>query len=92
MTHTQHTHTHTHNKQVGLLIAGAKERGELENRVTKLLAETRDDGDVILMCAAAAVTRCVCVVRVRVSVALSSPLACAFLNGPQHAGPAQRSS
>jgi len=36
---------------MGLLIAGAKERGELELRVTRLLAETREAGDVILMCA-----------------------------------------
>ena len=35
---------------MGLLIAGAKERGELELRVTRLLQETRDAGDVILMC------------------------------------------
>lgn len=35
--------------QVALLIAGAKERGELENRVTKLLAETKEAGDVVLM-------------------------------------------
>jgi ATP-dependent Clp protease ATP-binding subunit ClpC len=35
--------------QVGLLIAGAKERGELENRVTRLMQETRDAGDVVLM-------------------------------------------
>jgi ATP-dependent Clp protease ATP-binding subunit ClpC len=35
---------------VGLLMAGAKERGELENRVTKLMQETRDSGDVILLC------------------------------------------
>jgi ATP-dependent Clp protease ATP-binding subunit ClpC len=35
--------------QVGLLMAGAKERGELENRVTRLVAEARDGGDVILM-------------------------------------------
>ncbi|KIY97633.1 putative ATP-dependent Clp protease ATP-binding subunit [Monoraphidium neglectum] len=34
---------------VGLLIAGAKERGELENRVTRLMQETRDAGDVVLM-------------------------------------------
>jgi ATP-dependent Clp protease ATP-binding subunit ClpC len=34
---------------VGLLIAGAKERGELESRVTRLLAETQEDGNVILM-------------------------------------------
>lgn len=34
---------------VGLIIAGAKERGELENRVTKLLAEVKECGDVILM-------------------------------------------
>lgn len=34
---------------VGLLMAGAKERGELENRVTRLVAEARDSGDVILM-------------------------------------------
>lgn len=34
---------------VGLLIAGAKERGELESRVTKLLAEAQEAGDVILM-------------------------------------------
>ena len=36
-------------QQVGLLIAGAKERGELESRVTRLVAEARDAGDVILM-------------------------------------------
>ena len=34
---------------VGQLIAGAKERGELESRVTRLLQELRDDGNVILM-------------------------------------------
>jgi len=34
---------------VGLMIAGAKERGELENRVTRMLAECRESGDVILM-------------------------------------------
>lgn len=34
---------------VGLMIAGAKERGELENRVTKMIAEIRDSGDVVLM-------------------------------------------
>lgn len=33
----------------GLIIAGAKERGELENRVTKLLAEVKETRDVILM-------------------------------------------
>jgi len=36
---------------LGLLIAGAKERGELELRVTRLLAEAREARDVILMCA-----------------------------------------
>ena len=39
---------------VGLLMAGAKERGELETRVTNILAECRNGGDVILMCAPAA--------------------------------------
>jgi ATP-dependent Clp protease ATP-binding subunit ClpC len=34
---------------VGLLIAGAKERGELENRVTRLIAESKEAGDVVLM-------------------------------------------
>lgn len=34
---------------VGLLIAGAKERGELESRVTRILAEAKDLGNVILM-------------------------------------------
>lgn len=34
---------------VGLVIAGAKERGELESRLTKLLAEIKECGDVILM-------------------------------------------
>ena len=34
---------------VGLLIAGAKERGELELRVTKLLQEVKERSDVILM-------------------------------------------
>lgn len=34
---------------VGLVIAGAKERGELENRMTKLIAEIKECGDVILM-------------------------------------------
>ncbi|KAF0891946.1 hypothetical protein E2562_011333 [Oryza meyeriana var. granulata] len=33
---------------VGLLIAGAKERGELESRVTNLIREVREAGDVIL--------------------------------------------
>jgi hypothetical protein len=36
---------------VGMLIAGAKERGELESRVTKMLAEIRAAGNIILMCA-----------------------------------------
>lgn len=31
------------------LHAGAKERGELENRVTKLIAEIKEAGDVVLM-------------------------------------------
>ncbi|KAK9830429.1 hypothetical protein WJX72_011733 [[Myrmecia] bisecta] len=34
---------------VGLLIAGAKERGELELRVSKILAEVKQEGNVILM-------------------------------------------
>jgi ATP-dependent Clp protease ATP-binding subunit ClpC len=34
---------------VGLLMAGAKERGELESRVTGLIAEIKDKKDVILM-------------------------------------------
>ena len=34
---------------VGLLIAGAKERGELERRVTGMLAELKKRNDVILM-------------------------------------------
>ncbi|GAQ82703.1 ATP-dependent Clp protease ATP-binding subunit [Klebsormidium nitens] len=34
---------------MGLLIAGAKERGELETRVTSLVEETKTAGDVILM-------------------------------------------
>ncbi|CAO2038194.1 unnamed protein product [Urochloa humidicola] len=33
---------------VGLLIAGAKERGELESRVTSIIREVREAGDVIL--------------------------------------------
>ncbi|KAK8939609.1 hypothetical protein KSP40_PGU006334 [Platanthera guangdongensis] len=33
---------------IGLLMAGAKERGELEARVTGLVAEVRNAGDVIL--------------------------------------------
>lgn len=36
---------------VGLLIAGAKERGELEARVAGLLADAAATGDVIFMCA-----------------------------------------
>lgn len=35
---------------VGLLVGGTKERGELETRVTNILAECRDAGDVIVMC------------------------------------------
>ena len=34
---------------VGLLMAGAKERGELESRVTGLIAEIKERGDVVLM-------------------------------------------
>ena len=34
---------------LGLVLAGAKERGELENRITKMLAEIDACGDVILM-------------------------------------------
>jgi ATP-dependent Clp protease ATP-binding subunit ClpC len=34
---------------VGLMVAGAKERGELEQRMTKLIAEVKADGNVILM-------------------------------------------
>ena len=34
---------------VGLLMAGAKERGELESRVTGLIAEIREKRDVVLM-------------------------------------------
>jgi ATP-dependent Clp protease ATP-binding subunit ClpC len=43
-----------------LMIAGAKERGELESRVTRLVAEVREDKDVVLMwvwrCAGAGAT------------------------------------
>ena len=34
---------------VGLLIAGAKERGELESRVKKILSEASETGNIILM-------------------------------------------
>lgn len=34
---------------VGLLIAGAKERGELESRITRLISEAKSAGNVILM-------------------------------------------
>lgn len=34
---------------VALLIAGAKERGELESRVRNLLAEVASSGNIILM-------------------------------------------
>lgn len=34
---------------VGLLMAGAKERGELENRVTKLLQEVTESGKIVLL-------------------------------------------
>jgi ATP-dependent Clp protease ATP-binding subunit ClpC len=34
---------------LGLLIAGAKERGELESRVTSLLSEIRAAGNIVLM-------------------------------------------
>ena len=34
---------------VALLVAGARERGELESRVTGLLADAAAAGDVILM-------------------------------------------
>jgi len=34
---------------VGQLMAGAKERGELENRVTQLVQEAKDAGNVVLM-------------------------------------------
>lgn len=34
---------------VGLMVAGAKERGELESRVTKLIAECKADKSIILM-------------------------------------------
>ncbi len=32
-----------------LMIAGAKERGELESRVTRLVAELKEDKNVVLM-------------------------------------------
>jgi hypothetical protein len=34
---------------VGLIIAGAKERGELESRVTKLIGEIKEAGNCLLM-------------------------------------------
>jgi len=34
---------------VGLLMAGAKERGELENRVTKLIQEITESGKIVLL-------------------------------------------
>ncbi len=34
---------------VCVCVTGAKERGELENRVTKLIQEVRDAGNVVLM-------------------------------------------
>lgn len=33
---------------VGLLIAGAKERGELESRVTSLIREVREAGQFVM--------------------------------------------
>ena len=33
----------------GCFFSGTKERGEMENRMTKLIAETKEAGDVILM-------------------------------------------
>ena len=42
---------------VGLLVAGAKERGELESRVTNILSECREAGNVILMCALSSASR-----------------------------------
>ena len=33
---------------VGLLIAGAKERGELESRVTSLIREVREAGEFVM--------------------------------------------
>ena len=44
----------------GLLIAGAKERGELESRITSILADAASTGDVIFMCAAAYARSCAC--------------------------------
>ena len=32
-----------------VFTSGTKERGEMENRITKLIAETKEAGDVILM-------------------------------------------
>lgn len=37
------------NLDVGLMVAGAKERGELESRVTKLIAECKADKSIILV-------------------------------------------
>ena len=37
---------------IGLLISGSKERGELERRVTSILEECMQAGDVILVCVA----------------------------------------
>ena len=34
---------------IGLLIAGAKERGELEKRITGMLEELKADRNIILM-------------------------------------------
>ena len=43
---------------LGLLISGAKERGELESRVTNILSECKDAGNIILMCDHACMLRC----------------------------------
>ena len=43
------TDKHVVSLDVGLLMAGAKERGELESRVTGLIAEIKDRKDVVLM-------------------------------------------
>lgn len=34
---------------IGLLMAGAKERGELESRVTSLIREIQESGDYIFL-------------------------------------------
>ena len=68
---------------VGLLISGAKERGELERRVTSMVAELQSRKDIILMCATLLIV-CAVDCKAATSLAMSAAIFTFCASSQQH--------